>query len=135
MGTYIHRCIFSMGAYYHNFTVVHETIVTSMCLLVLAFPQLTIPLMNFCICGTTRTALSNTSFKPSCVSAEHSRYSTAPILLCILSPSEYEMGSSLLSARFFIVIGSSRRSSFVPTRMMGMAGQWCVTSGCHYRGQ
>ena len=135
MGTYIHRYIFSIGACYHNFTVVHETTATSMCLVVLAFPQLTIPIMNSCIHGTTRTALSNTSFKPSCVSAEHSRYSTAPILLCILSPSEYEMGLSLLSASFFIVVGSSRRSRCVPTRMIGTFEQERLTSGCHYRGQ
>ena len=124
-----------IGAYYHDFTVVHETIVTSMCLLVLAFPQLTIPLMNFCACGMTLTALSNTSFTPSCVSAEHSRYLTAPITLCILSPSEYEMGVHFSFARSSIVLGSSRRSRCVPTRMIGTFGQKCLTSGCHYRRQ
>ena len=128
-GAYIHGWIFSMGAYY---PVVHETTATSMCLLVLAFPQLTIPFLNSC---PTKPALSNTLSKPFCVSAEHSRYSTAPSSCCISCPSEYEMGLSLFSASFSIVAESSRRSSFVPTRMMGVSGQLCLTSGYHYRGQ
>lgn len=29
------------------------------------------------------------------------------------------------------VAGSSRKSSLVPTRMMGVSGAWCDTSGHH----
>jgi hypothetical protein len=31
-----------------------------------------------------------------------------------------------------IVVGSSRRSSLVPTRITGVEGEWCLSSGHHY---
>lgn len=47
------------------------------------------------------------------------------------------MGFSFFSLSFSIVSLSSLRSSFVPTRIMGVLGQWCLTSGyhCGSRGQ
>jgi hypothetical protein len=44
-------------------------------------------------------------------------------------------GFSFLDARSLIVISSSRRSTFVPTRKMGMSGLppvWCMISGPHF---
>lgn len=41
------------------------------------------------------------------------------------------MGVSFFSLSFSIVSLSSLRSSLVPTRMMGVLGQWCLTSGYH----
>lgn len=89
---------------------------------------------TFCGCSTARIASSNTVFKPFCVSAEHSRYFTAPISFCICNPCGYVMGASRFSFSFSIVSLSSRKSSFVPTRMMGVFGQWWLTSGYHYTG-
>jgi hypothetical protein len=43
----------------------------------------------------------------------------------------YVIGASFLSFSFSIVSLSSRRSSLVPTRMIGVLGQWCRTSGYH----
>lgn len=45
------------------------------------------------------------------------------------------MGVSFFSFSFSIVSLSSRRSSLVPTRMMGVLGQWCLTSGYHWGGK
>lgn len=42
------------------------------------------------------------------------------------------MGDSFLSRSLSMVSLSSRRSNFVPTKMMGVLGQWCLTSGYHY---
>lgn len=44
----------------------------------------------------------------------------------------YVMGASLFSFSFSIVSLSSLRSSFVPTKMIGVLGQWWLTSGYHY---
>ena len=86
---------------------------------------------GFCACKTARTASSNTFLSPFCVKAEHSTYLTAPISFISLCPKagDTEKGR-LLSSGSNISI-SSRRSSFVPTRTMGVLGQWWVTSGCH----
>ena len=37
-----------------------------------------------------------------------------------------------LSLSLLIVSGSSRRSVLVPTKMTGVFGQWCFTSGYHF---
>lgn len=42
------------------------------------------------------------------------------------------MGVSFFSFSFSMVSLSSLRSSLVPTRMMGVFGQWCLTSGYHW---
>lgn len=54
-----------------------------------------------------------------------------PISLAIASPWGYVMGVSFFSFSFSIVSLSSLRSNLVPTRMMGVLGQWCLTSGYH----
>lgn len=53
------------------------------------------------------------------------------ISLAIASPWGYVIGLSFFSFSFSIVSLSSLRSSLVPTRMMGVLGQWCLTSGYH----
>jgi len=86
--------------------------------------------------GGQRTALiasSKTVFSPFCVRAEHSRYLVAWISLHILKPSVYATGASFLSFSFSMVSLSSRKSSFVPTKMIGVLGQWWLTSGYHCR--
>jgi hypothetical protein len=45
------------------------------------------------------------------------------------------MGANFFSFSFSMVSLSSRRSSLVPTRMMGVLGQWCRTSGNHWAGR
>lgn len=54
-----------------------------------------------------------------------------PISLASARPCGYVMGDNFFSFSFSIVSLSSRRSSLVPTRMMGVLGQWCRTSGNH----
>lgn len=83
------------------------------------------PLSKLCL-----VAASNTSSTPSPVRDEHSKYFLAPILLRTSSPSS---GIRNFSLRFRIsscATGSSRRSFFRPTRMMGTPGQRSRTSGC-----
>lgn len=80
---------------------------------------------------TARIASSKTFLRPFCVSAEHSRYLTALISLAIARPWGYVMGANLFSFSFSTVSLSSRRSSLVPTRMIGVLGQWWLTSGYH----
>ena len=46
---------------------------------------------------TARMASSKTVFKPFCVSAEHSRYLTAPTSLDMATPCEYWIGAMRLS--------------------------------------
>lgn len=92
----------------------------------------------FCLFGggaghrTARMASSNTFFRPFCVSAEHSRYLTAPISFCIWRLWEYEIGAMFFWRSRATVSGSSRRSSFVPTKIMGVLGAWWLISGYHY---
>ncbi len=70
--------------------------------------------------------------RPFCVRAEHSQYLTAPISLPMLTPWAKVMGASFFSRSDWIVSALSRMSSLVPTRIMGVFGQWCDTSGYHY---
>ena len=107
--------------------------------------------------STARMASSKTVFKPFCVRALHSKYFTAPTSFAIAKPCQsitdscyinivrhwnisrrvdvtcgYVMGDSFLSFNFSTVSLSSRRSSLVPTRIMGVFGQWWRTSGYHW---
>ena len=79
-------------------------------------------------------ASSNTCLSPFCVRAEHSRYLTDPTSFIICRPWGYVIGANFFSLSFSIVSLSSLRSSFVPTRMMGVLGQWWLTSGYHCGG-
>lgn len=81
---------------------------------------------------TARIASSKTVFNPFCVNAEHSKYLTALISLFIAKPWGYVMGVNFLSRNLSIVVLSSRKSNFVPTKIIGVLGQWCLTSGYHY---
>lgn len=78
-------------------------------------------------------AASNTSSTPSPVRDEHSKYFLALILLRTSSPSS---GVRNFSDRLRIsscATGSSRKSFFRPTRIMGTPGQRSRTSGCLIR--
>ncbi len=71
-----------------------------------------------------RHASSNIGFIPVCCFAEHSKYLAIFSLVCSPSPSEY--------VTIFLVDGSSSlKSCLVPTRIMGVYGEWWVISGCH----
>lgn len=76
-------------------------------------------------------ASSNTLFRFRCVSAEHSRYFCALISFATITACSYWMGAIFFCRRLSRVASSSRRSSFVPTRMMGTPGAWCSISGYH----
>lgn len=76
-------------------------------------------------------ASSKTLFKFRCVKAEHSRYFCALISLATARACSYETGSIFLARRLSAVALSSRKSSLVPTRMMGTLGAWCSISGYH----
>ena len=76
-------------------------------------------------------ASSNTLFRFLCVSAEHSRYLTALMSLATANACSYETGSIFFDLSPSAVALSSRRSSFVPTRIMGTLGAWWSISGCH----
>jgi len=53
------------------------------------------------------------------------------MLLAISSPSSAEIGVWFFSRNFATVFGSARKSSFVPTRIIGAPGEWCLSSGHH----
>lgn len=82
--------------------------------------------------STARMASSKTFLRPFCVNAEHSRYLTALISFAICKLCGYDMGVMFFWRSFSIVSGSSRKSSFVPTRIIGFSGAWWLISGYHY---
>lgn len=57
---------------------------------------------------------------------------TAPICLAMSMPSSVEMGVWFFSRSLATVFASERRSSLVPTQMIGTPGQWCFSSGYHF---
>lgn len=76
-------------------------------------------------------AASNTSSTPSPLRLEHSRYLRAPISLAACSPSA---GETKRCDRFRIssmANGSSRKSFFRPTRMIGTSGHRSCASTTH----
>lgn len=82
--------------------------------------------------SAARVAASKTSSTPSPVNEEHSRYLRAPICAAVSLPS---LGVRKRSDFFLIssmATGSSRRSFFKPTRMMGTSGHRSLASSIHY---
>lgn len=77
-------------------------------------------------------ASSNTCFTPWLFFALHSTYFTALIVLLSSSPCWYEMGESPFCASASLVFWSSRKSTLVPTRIIGVPPEWWCTSGYHY---
>jgi len=67
-------------------------------------------------------ASSKTLLRFLCVRAEHSRYLTALISLATCTACSYCMGCILRWRSCSLTSGSSRKSSLVPTRMMGTPG-------------
>jgi hypothetical protein len=79
-------------------------------------------------------AASKTSSTPSPLRLEHSRYLRAPMSLAACSPS---VGVTKRCDRFrisSIATGSSRRSFFKPTSMIGTSGHRSCASTTHYIG-
>lgn len=72
--------------------------------------------------STYLIASSNTLFRFRCVRAEHSRYLTALISLATCTACSYCMGCILRWRSCSLTSGSSRKSSLVPTKMMGTPG-------------
>lgn len=77
-------------------------------------------------------AASNTSSTPSPLRLEHSRYLRAPISLATCSPSAGETKRLDRLRISSIATGSSRRSFFRPTTMIGTPGQRSCASTNHY---
>lgn len=78
-----------------------------------------------------RVAASKTSSTPSPVSDEHSRYFLAPTCAAISLPSFGETNRSDFFRISSIARGSSRRSFFSPTSMIGTSGQRSFASAIH----
>lgn len=81
---------------------------------------------------TARIASSKTLFKFLCVKAEHSKYLWARISFATINAWSYETGSMRFCLKLSSVAGSSLKSSFVPTRMIGTDGAWWSISGNHF---
>lgn len=77
-------------------------------------------------------AASNTSSTPSPVSEEHSRYFRAPISCAISVASRLETKCCDFFLISSIAIGSSLRSFFRPTNMIGTPGHRSLASSTHY---
>lgn len=79
-----------------------------------------------------RVAASNTSSTPSPVKDEHSRYFLAPICAAVSLPSLGVTKRSDFLRISSIARGSSRRSFFNPTSIMGTSGHRSLASSIHY---
>lgn len=75
---------------------------------------------------------SKTSLSLNWVKALHSTYLTAPRSLAMRSPSSLLTGDIFCFESFSRTLGSSRRSTWVPTIRQGTPGQWWCTSGNHF---
>jgi len=53
------------------------------------------------------------------------------MLLILISTCGYVIAVNFFSFSLSIVSLSSRKSSLVPTKIIGVLGQWCRTSGYH----
>lgn len=80
------------------------------------------------------TALANTSSTPRISLLLHSTY-VAPIRCATALPCSGVMGVSPWVLRSSMHVRLVRRSDFRPTRMMGVVGQKCRTSGYHCDGR
>lgn len=78
-----------------------------------------------------RVAASNTSSTPSPVKDEHSRYFLAPISCAISVASRVLTKCCDLFRISSMATGSSRRSFFNPTRIMGTLGHRSLASSTH----
>lgn len=84
------------------------------------------------IWGIGMDTSSKTFFNPFWVKAEHSTYLTAPNSLANRSPCSNVIGRCLDLFNFSKTLGSSLKSTIVPTIIHDVAGQWCLTSGNHF---
>jgi len=81
-----------------------------------------------------RVAASNTSSTPSPVNEEHSRYFRAPISCAISVASRVVTNCCDLFRISSMATGSSLRSFFRPTNMIGTPGHLSLASSTHYYG-
>lgn len=81
--------------------------------------------------SAARVAASKTSSTPSPVSDEHSRYFLAPTCAAISLPSLDVTNRSDFFRISSIARGSSRRSFFSPTNMIGTSGHRSFASAIH----
>lgn len=79
-----------------------------------------------------RVAASKTSSTPSPVREEHSKYFRAPTCAAVSLPSFEETKRSDFFLISSIARGSSLRSFFNPTKMIGTSGQRSFASSIHY---
>lgn len=82
-----------------------------------------------------RMASSKTIWTLVMFFAEHSKYFSAPIFRLSLRPSTYLSGDCPSPSSFCTSSLSSLKSNLVPTRIIGMPAQWCLTSGDHWEDQ
>ena len=78
------------------------------------------------------TASLNTTSKLCRDRAEHSIYLAALIAEAITIPSLWVTIFCPLWFIFFANPESFLKSTFVPTKMIGVSGEWCFSSGCHF---
>lgn len=83
------------------------------------------------VSSAARVAASKTSSTPSPVRLEHSRYFLAPQFWAISDPSRGVVNFRLFLRISSIAIGSSLRSFFSPTRMIGISGHRSRASSIH----
>lgn len=81
--------------------------------------------------SAARVAASNTSSTPSPVKDEHSRYRLAPTCVAVSVPSLVVTNRSDFFLISSIARGSSRRSFFNPTNIMGTPGHRSWASSIH----
>lgn len=81
--------------------------------------------------SAARVAASKTSSTPSPVKDEHSRYFLAPIWFAVSPPSLGVTNRSDFFLISSIASGSSRRSFFRPTKIMGTPGHRSFASSTH----
>ena len=82
--------------------------------------------------SAARVAASKTSSTPSPVKDEHSRYFLAPIVAPVSLPSLGVTNRCDFFLISSIARGSSRRSFFNPTKIMGTPGHRSCDSSTHY---
>ena len=81
-------------------------------------------------CTNLSTSSNNVS-KFSRVREEHSMYLHAPMASFVSIPCDVVTGLKPCDFRCSITFSSFLKSSFVPTRNIGVFGQWRLTSGYH----
>lgn len=75
--------------------------------------------------------LKHTTGRPCCVKALHSRYLYAFIFAATFCPWLFKTGVRFSFCNALNVTGSSLKSNFVPTSIIGVSAQYALISGIH----